>query len=138
MPILSPALASNLPVTVAISSSDPQAQIYFTTDGTLPTQSSTPYTTALNFNTRTTLRAVAFRAGYVPSASAVGDYVPLLTTNPVVVAHSVSGRWKFSPDGQPPCRAARPVSCYAVVEPIPSGLTPPVCRVAGFGIRLPV
>jgi hypothetical protein len=47
MPTLSPAQAANLPVTVLISSSDSQAQIYFTTDGTLPTHSSTLYTTPL-------------------------------------------------------------------------------------------
>ncbi len=45
---------SNLPVNVSISSSDPQAQIYFTTDGSLPTQSSTPYTRGLNFSAQTT------------------------------------------------------------------------------------
>jgi len=124
MPALSPALASNLPVTVSISSTDPQAQIYFTTDGTLPTQSSAPYTGALNFNTQTTLRAVAFRAGYVPSVSAVGNYVPLLTTNSLSLVRSVSGNGTFLPSVTVTATPSAGVNCYSVTETVAPGLTP--------------
>ncbi len=136
MPTLSPAQSSNLPVTVAISSSDPQAQIYFTTDGSLPTPGATPYTTPVSFNARTTLRAVAFRAGYVPSASAVGDYVPVLATNTVVAAHSISGNGSFLPTVSLIATPQQPVKCYAVIEPIPMGLTP--SGLSGGGIWDPV
>jgi hypothetical protein len=124
MPTLSPALASNLPVMVTISDSDSQAQIYFTTDGTLPTQSSAPYTGALNFNTQTTLRAVAFRAGYVPSVSAVGNYVPLVTTNLLSLVRSVSGNGTFLPSVTVTATPSAGVNCYSVTETIAPGLTP--------------
>ncbi len=124
MPTLSPVVASNLPVTVSISDSDSQAQIYFTTDGTLPTQSSAPYTTALNFITQTTLRAVAFRTGYVPSVSAVGNYVPLLTTNSLLLVRSVSGSGTFLPSVTITAMPSVGVNCYSVTESVAPGLTP--------------
>jgi hypothetical protein len=136
MPTITPALASNLPVTVAISDSDSQAQIYYTTDGTLPKQSSPPYTTALNFNTRTTLRAVAFHNGYLPSVSAVGEYSPVHTTNTVSAAHNVAGNGSFLPTVSLTATPQSSVNCYAVVETIPSGLTP--SGLSGDGIWDPV
>ena len=123
-PVLTPAIASNLPVSVSISCSDAQARIYYTTNGTLPTQSSTPYTTRLSFNARTTLRAVAFRAGYLPSVSAVGEYSPVLTTNTVSVTHNVSGNGSFLPTVSLLATPQGTVNCYALVETIPVGLTP--------------
>jgi hypothetical protein len=124
MPTITPGLGSNLPVAVTISDSDGAAQIYYTTDGTLPTQSSTPYTSALNFSTRTTLRAVAFHAGYLPSVSAVGEYSPTLTTITVPAAQSISGNGSFLPRVSLTATPQAAVNCYAVVEPIPTGLTP--------------
>ena len=124
MPALSPALASNLPVTVSISDADPQAQIYFTTDGTLPTQSSTRYITALNFSTQTSLRVVAFRAGYLPSVSAVGNYVPLVTTNSLSLVRSVSGNGTFLPSVTVTATPSAGVNCYSVMEAVAPGLTP--------------
>lgn len=124
MPVISPATSSNLPVTVSISSGDPQAQIYYTTDGTLPTQSSTPYATALNFSTQTTLRAVAFRTGYLPSVSAVGNYVAALPTNSVSLVRSVSGNGTFLPSITLAATPSPGVNCYAVTETVPPGLTP--------------
>ena len=124
MPMLTPALASNLPVAVSISSSDPQAQLYYTTDGSLPTQGSTPYTTPLNFSTRTTLRAVGFRAGYLPSVSAVGEYSPLLTTNSLLLMRSVFGNGTFLPSITVAATPSVGVDCYAVTETIAPGLTP--------------
>ena len=124
MPTLAPAISSNLPVTVSISSSDPQAQFYFTTDGSLPTQGSTLYTTSLAFSTRTTLRARAFRAGYLPSVSAVGDYVPLLTTNSLLLVRSVVGSGTFMPSLNVTATPSAGVNCYSVAESIAPGLTP--------------
>ena len=51
--MLSPSLASNLPVAVSISSSDPQGQIFYTTDGSLPAPSSTPYTSPVGIFAQT-------------------------------------------------------------------------------------
>jgi hypothetical protein len=123
-PVLTPAVASNLPVTVSISCSDAQAQIYYTTDGTLPTQTSPHYIGAFTFGTKTSLRAAAFRSGYLPSGAALGEYVPILTTTTVSVAHSVSGNGSFLPTVSLITAPQSPVNCYAVVETIPYGLMP--------------
>jgi len=135
-PVLTPSLASGLPVTVSVSCSDPHAQIYYTTDGTLPTQSSMPYTILLTFYAQTSLRAVAYDAGYVPSVAAVGEYVPVPTTNTVTVDNSVSGNGTFLPTVSLSATPQGAVNCYAVVETIPYGLTP--SGLSGDGIWDPV
>jgi len=124
MPVVSPAMASRLPVTVSLSSSDSQAQIYFTTDGSLPAPSSTPYTGSMLVTAPTTLRARAFRAGYLPSFAAAGNYVSALPTNSVVVARSLSGNGTFLPSVTLSATPEGAVSCYAVTESIALGLTP--------------
>ena len=124
MPALTPAIASNLPVTVSIVSSDPQAEVHYTTDGTLPTQSSTSYTVPLTFATRTSLRARAFHTGYQPSLAVVGEYVPVLTTNTILLGQTISGGGSFLPTVNLAALPQGTVNCYAVVETIPFGLTP--------------
>jgi len=124
VPTLSPAIASNLPVIVSISSSDAQSQIYYTIDGSLPTQSSTPYTTSLTFIAPTTLRAMAFRAGYLPSVAALGNYVAALPTNSLSLVRSISGNGTFLPSVTLSATPLGTVSCYAVTETLVPGLTP--------------
>jgi len=124
MPELSPAVASSLPVRVSISDSDVQAQICYTTDGTLPTEGSSRYTGPLTFNAQTSLRAVAFHTGYPPSVAAVGEYDPALTTFATTLVESVSGNGSFLPTVTLNATPQAPVICYALVEPIPAGLTP--------------
>ena len=46
--------------TVTISCANPDAAIYYTLDGTEPTNASTPYTTAINVATTTTIKAIAY------------------------------------------------------------------------------
>jgi hypothetical protein len=127
MPTLAPASASSLPVAVSISCGDPQAQIYYTTDGTLPTQTSTnslPYAGPVVISAQTALRAVAFRPGYLPSVAALGEYVPALPASPVSAAQSVSGNGTSLPTVSLTATPESGVSCYAVVEAIPPGLAP--------------
>jgi hypothetical protein len=102
----------------------------------LPTQSSALYTIPLTFNAQTSLRAVAFDAGYVPSVAALGEYVPVQTTNTVSVDNSVSGNGSFLPTVNLTATPSGAVNCYAVVETIPYGLTP--SGLSGDGIWDPV
>jgi hypothetical protein len=53
-----------------VSISDPGANIFYTTDGTPPTASSTPYTAPFVVNATTTVRAIATESGFSPSAMA--------------------------------------------------------------------
>ena len=123
-PTFSPSPFAYLPATISISSSDSQAQIYFTLNGTAPTQASTPYTSPLTFTTETSLRACAFRAGYLPSQVTDGEYVAVETTNALTLVRTVSGD---SADVAAISITATPVgnvSCYAVTESIDIGLAP--------------
>ena len=118
---------------------DPAATIYYTTDGTLPTLGSTsasPNSTlyknvALNFTTRTSLRAVAFGAS-LPSVAVSGEYVPVVTTEAVALTPGTPDSGAPSPTFT---LTATPngVSCYAVEATIPFGLTPSALSVTLSG-----
>jgi hypothetical protein len=59
---------------VTITCDTEDATIYYTTDGTDPTESSTQYSGPVTISTTTTLKARAFREGWTPSEMASGLY----------------------------------------------------------------
>jgi hypothetical protein len=67
-----------LPQFVSMSSASPGATIYYTTDGSTPTTSSTRYTGAIWVATTTTVRAIAVAPGWSPSTVASATYSFLL------------------------------------------------------------
>lgn len=74
-PTFSPApgtYATAQPVT--ISDTTQGAAIYYTTDGSTPTASSTPYSGQITYTADTTIKAIATASGYSPSAVASGTY----------------------------------------------------------------
>jgi len=75
---------------------------------------------------------VAFHNGYLPSVSALGEYVPAVTTNTVSLARSIAGNGSFLPTISLTAAPTGAVNCYAVVEPIPFGLTPSAISGDGF------
>ena len=84
-PTLSPApgtYASAQTVTLADATSG--ATIYYTTDGSTPTTSSSKYTTPLSIGVGTTVQAIAVASNYTNSATASGAYV--ITGTPVQVS----------------------------------------------------
>ena len=76
-PTFSPAGGSYLlPQFVSISSASPGVTIYYTTDGSTPTASSTQYTGQFLIGLgTTTVRAIAVAPGWSPSAVASATYV---------------------------------------------------------------
>jgi hypothetical protein len=61
--------------TVAISDTTPSATIYYTTNGTAPTTSSTKYTSPVSVSATETLQAIAAASGYTQSAVSSAAYI---------------------------------------------------------------
>jgi hypothetical protein len=62
------------PVSVTLQTATSGASIYYTTDGTAPTQSSTLYTGAMTLTSNAVLNAKAFKNGFNPSAQASANF----------------------------------------------------------------
>ena len=74
-PVLTPGTESfNGSVSVSITDSTPGATIYYTTNGTTPTASSTQYTGAITVSATTTIKAVASASDYLVSQMASATY----------------------------------------------------------------
>jgi beta-glucanase (GH16 family) len=66
------------PQKVQITDTTPEATIHYTTDGTLPTTASRPYTEPIRVARPETLRAIAVANDYAPSAVATARYEIIL------------------------------------------------------------
>ncbi|PYM78970.1 MAG: hypothetical protein DME13_27550 [Candidatus Rokuibacteriota bacterium] len=69
-----PAGTYSQPQSVTLSDTTSGATIYYTTDGSTPTTSSTRYTGAIAVTRTTTVKAMAAKAGMVDSAVATATY----------------------------------------------------------------
>ena len=76
--------------TVTLSSTTPGATIYFTTNNTTPTTSSTKYTGALTVSSSETIQAIAVASGYATSAVSSAAYTINLPQPDFSVAASPS------------------------------------------------
>jgi hypothetical protein len=94
-PVFSPQGGSySSPQTVTISDATMGATIYYTTNGTTPTTSSTLYTGPIAVNASETLNAIAIASGYSSSAVATAAYIITITAAPTFspVAGTYSSR----------------------------------------------
>jgi uncharacterized repeat protein (TIGR03803 family) len=74
-PIFSPAAGTySSAQTVTVTDATAGATIYYTTDGSTPSASSTMYTTAISVGSTETIKAIAVAAGYTNSAVVSGIY----------------------------------------------------------------
>jgi hypothetical protein len=81
------------PQSVSLSVSTPEATIYYTTDGSTPTTSSTPYTEAIAITQNTILKAIAAISGWSNSATETETY----SLRPATPAFGVDGGAYNSP-----------------------------------------
>lgn len=70
------------PVAVSISDATPGAQIYYTTDGSIPTASSTLYIGPVSLSSSATITAKAFASGYLDSFEKAATYT-ITSANPI-------------------------------------------------------
>src|SRR5438876_8835241 len=66
-------------VSVSLQSATSGSAIYYTTDGSTPTQSSSLYTGAMTITSSATVNAKAFKSGYNPSAVASASFTNTIT-----------------------------------------------------------
>ncbi len=93
-------------VVVSLSHSDSQAALYFTVDGSIPTTGSFPYAGPFSLEVSATVKAKAFRTGFVDSATASETYDVVTyrdPENPSPVTSGVRygqylGTWSALPD----------------------------------------
>ncbi|MEA3187951.1 MAG: large repetitive protein [Chthoniobacter sp.] len=91
-PVISPAGASTTgPALVTITSATPNAAIYYTTDGTNPTSSSSLYYGAFSLSLASTVKAVATASGVVDSAIATAKFTPNLSAQAPLPAITPNG-----------------------------------------------
>ncbi len=85
-------------VSVSLTTATPGADIYFTLDGSIPTTSSNLYNLPFTLTSSLTVKAIAFKNGYTPSAVASASFVisfgtvatPVITPNGGTFSDSVS------------------------------------------------
>ena len=77
--------------TVTISDGTSGAQVYYTTDGSTPTASSTPYTAPVTISSSSTLKAIATASGLTTSSITSAAYVIGAQTAAATPTFSVAG-----------------------------------------------
>ena len=82
---------------VTLSTATPGATIRYTTDGSEPTTTSTPYASTINIATTLTLRARAFKPGWTTSDSAAPSYAISEGTVATPTAAPPGGAYTISP-----------------------------------------
>lgn len=131
------------PQDVAVSTSTGKATIYYTTDGTEPTRSSTRYTAPIHLDAPTMLRAFAVRPYYLDSHLASATYrfeaaAPSFSPDPgsydgVSVSLSTSSTGAsiyYSTDGTDPTDGS---TIYSVPIDLPSGSPSTTIRAVASG-----
>ena len=102
----------NNPFTVALSSGTTGATVYYTTDGSNPTTSSTPYTHNLTIGRGQTVNAIAAAPGFTTSAPASATYTMNLVA-PAISQNQGSGTINITIN-QPYGNTASPTYYYTL------------------------
>ncbi len=113
-PIFSPAPGQyNDPQTVTLTSPN-NGTIYYTTDGSIPNNTSPQYTFPIQVNTSIQIKAISYESGLLPSIVSCGDYTigqipnvpPIADAGPDLLVElnsiiTLNGSGTYDPDGSP-------------------------------------
>jgi len=130
-PTFSPSTGSySSSVSVALTSASADATIYYTTDGTTPTTSSTQYSAVIAVDDTEVLKAIAIAPGLNTSALSAANYIidPTSVTGPVIPSNALStteiqtmSKWKHNHD--PGTKGSSEGTMTLVATPTVSGST---------------
>ena len=121
-PTFSPPSDAGVPASVTIPDATPGAAIYYTLDGSLPTQGSTLYTGAVPLASAGVLRAAAFTNGWTPSVAAVAYYGSPASPANAHVTRSVSGNSSATPVVTLTVTPGTTTNCVAITETLAPGI----------------
>lgn len=113
-PVFSPPPAQyNTPQSVTLNASG-NATIYYTTDGSIPDNTSLLYSGSIQVNSSVQLKAIAYEPGFLPSIVSCGDYTigqipnipPIADAGPDLITEvntivTLNGSGTYDPDGSP-------------------------------------
>ena len=93
------------PISVNLANFTAYGQIYYTTDGSEPTNNATPYTGPFTVSTTTQLRARVYKSGMAPSAVVTADFIfpPPIVVAPTVVLNESGATFSLDWDGGSAC-----------------------------------
>ena len=113
------------PVSVTMQTATSGASIYYTTDGSTPTQSSQPYTGTVTLTSSATVKSAAFKTGYNSSAEATASF----TVTAGTVGSSTTGKTYYvAKNGNDSNSCAQAQSTSTPMRSIKRGIT---CLAAG-------
>ena len=118
-PFFLPASGTNVPVSVTVTDATPGAVIYYTLDGSLPTQGSLLYTGKVSLVTASVIRAVAFTNGWTPSVASVAYYGPPAVPANAQVARGINTSSPTAPVVTFSVTPGASAHCVAVTETLP-------------------
>ena len=110
----------------------PGARIYYTLDGSLPTEASPLYTGPLHLTTAGVVRARAFLSGWLPSVASVANYGPAPTVGPAALGRSVLANLPWAPVMTLNFTPGTGAVCQAYEETVPAELV--ISSVSGDGV----
>jgi hypothetical protein len=130
-PTFSPSTGSySASVSVTLTTATEDAEIYYTTDGTAPTTSSTKYSAPISVDDTEVLEAIAVAPGLNPSALNTANFIidPTSGTGPVIPSNALSTteiqtspKWKHNHD--PATKGSSDGTMTLVAAPTISGNT---------------
>jgi len=121
-PSFTPGSGARVPTSVTISCATTGAVIYYTLDGSLPTQASALYTGAVYLASASVVRAVGFTNGWTPSVASVAYYGPPAAPANAQVSRSVDTSSPTAPVVTFNVVPGANATCVAVTELLPLGL----------------